>query len=62
MFKCAAADQANHVYHQLATDISTFLTDVGESAKWAQNGKLTDARFPSIQTECGALLAKGVGF
>ena len=58
--EAAAADRANTAYHQLATDISTFLTEVAKSAKWGQNGKPTDAQFTAIQTDCGALLAKGL--
>jgi hypothetical protein len=58
--EAAAADQGNTAYHRLATDISTFSTEVGDSAKWAQNGTPTDAQFTAIQTECGALLAKGL--
>ena len=53
-------DRANTAYHRLGADISTFLTEVGQSGKWAQNGKLTDDRFTAIQTECVTLLAKGL--
>jgi hypothetical protein len=58
--EAAAADRGNTAYHQLATDISTFMAEVGDSAKWAQNGKPTDTQFTAIQTERGALLAKGL--
>ena len=58
--EAAAADRGNTAYHQLATDISTFLTEVGDSAKWARNGTPTDPQFTTIQTECGALLTKGL--
>jgi hypothetical protein len=56
--EAAAADRGNTAYHQLATDISTFLTEVGDSAKWAQNGTPTDTQFTAIETECGTLLAE----
>jgi hypothetical protein len=42
--EAAAADRGNVAYHPLATDISTFLTEVGDSATWAQNGTPTDTR------------------
>ena len=58
--EAAAADRGNTDYHQLA-DISTFLTEVGDSAKWAQSGTSTDTQLTAIQTECGSLLSKGVG-
>ena len=56
----AGAELGNTGYHHLATDISTFLTEVSELAKWARNGPPTDSQFAAIQTECGALLAKGL--
>lgn len=56
--EAAAADRGSTAYHQLATDISTFLTEVSDSARWAQNGTPTDPQFTAIQTECGVLLAK----
>jgi hypothetical protein len=58
--EAAAADRGNAAYHQLATDISTFSTEVGDSARWAQNGTPTDSRFTTIRTECKALLARGL--
>jgi hypothetical protein len=58
--EAAAADRGNAAYHQLATDISKFLTEVGDSATWAQNGTPTDTQFTTIQAECGALHAKGL--
>ena len=36
------------------------LTEVGDSAEWARIGTPTDTQFTAIQTECGALLAKGL--
>ena len=58
--EAAAADRGNTAYHHLATDISTFLTEVGDPAKWERSGRPTDPRFTAIQTECGALLAQGL--
>lgn len=58
--EAAAAGRGNTAYHQLAADISTFVTEVCESAKWARNGTPTDTQFTAIQRECGALLAKGL--
>lgn len=58
--EAATADRGNTAYHQLATDISTFLTEGGDSAKWAQSGTSTDTQFTAIQTECGSLFSKGL--
>ena len=58
--EAAVADRSNAAYHQLATDISIFLTEVGDSAKWAQSGTATDTQFTAIQAECRTLLGKGL--
>lgn len=58
--EAAAADRGNGAYRQLTTDISTFLTEVDDSARWAQNGTPTDTQFTAIQAECGTLLDKGL--
>jgi hypothetical protein len=58
--EAAAADRGKATYRQLATDLSTFLTEVGDSAKWAQNGKPTDSQFTAIETKCGTLRGKGL--
>ncbi len=58
--EAVSADRGNAAYHQLATDISTFLTEVGDTAKWMRSGTPTDSQFTAIQADCGALLAKGL--
>lgn len=56
----SAADRSDPTdYHQLAVDVSNWLTDVS-AVGWAQNGNPGDRQTNAVSNDCTSLLNKGL--